>query len=229
MSAAELPAGSWPVLHDIARWVGTWVFRPTYRLYLINVEKVPAKGPVVLVANHSALVDGPLLFGLVRRRAVFLVKQEMFRGALGWFLTRIGQLSIRRGEPDRAPLLAAQRVLRAGGLVAVFPEGTRGVGDATSAQGGAAWLARSTGAVVLPVVCRGTRRPEGSGRRLRPRVDILVGEPFEVTTERGRAGQAAATEQVRTALADLVAQLDGLRGGTALGTDGRHGRNTREA
>jgi len=208
----DLPVGSSPAFHDLARWVGSWLFRPVYRLQWHGERQVPAQGPVVLVANHSAFVDGPMLFGMLGRRAVFLVKQEMFRGAAGWALPRIGQLPVRRGEPDRAPLLAAQRVLRGGGLVAVFPEGTRGVGDATEARNGAAWSARSTGALVVPVVCRGTRRPAGSARRFRPRVDILVGEPFAVSTERGRAGLAAATEQVRVALAALVGELDGLRG-----------------
>jgi 1-acyl-sn-glycerol-3-phosphate acyltransferase len=222
---ADLPAGTWPVLHDIARWVGSWLFRPMYRLYLYNLDNVPATGSVVMVANHSAFVDGPLLFGLFGRRMVFLVKREMFRGALGWALHRIGQLAIRRGEPDRAPLLAAQLVLRAGGMIAVFPEGTRGTGDATSARGGAAWLARSTGAVVLPVVCRGTRRPAASGRRFRPRVDVLVGEPFAVSAERGKAGLAAGTERIRVALADLVAELDGLRGDV----DGQPDPTAREA
>lgn len=211
--APDLPVGSWPVLHDMARWVGTWLFRPVFRLRWHGGRRVPAQGPVVVVANHSAFVDGPLLFGMFDRRAVFLVKQEMFHGVAGWALPRIGQLPVRRGEPDRAPLLAAQRVLRGGGLVAVFPEGTRGVGDAASAQNGAAWLARSTNALVVPVVCRGTRRPEGTGRRFRPRVDILVGEPLAVSDVRGRAGLAAATEQIRSALADLVRELDGLRGG----------------
>lgn len=225
IGTADLPDGSWPALHDTARWLGTWIFRPAYRVSVRNAGNVPAKGPVVLVANHSAMVDGPMLMGLVRRRTVFLIKREMFRGAMGWVLFRIGQHAIRRGAPDRAPLLAAQRVLRAGGLVAVFPEGTRGGGDSASARGGAAWLARSTGAVVLPVVCRGTRRPDGSGRRFRPRVDIMVGEPFEVGSERGRAGLTAATEQIRTALAELVRELDGLRGGAGH----RPGSGAREA
>lgn len=67
-----------------------------------------------------------------------------------------------RGAPcaaDRRPLLSALSVLRGGGLVAVFPEGTRTGGDVAAAQHGAAWLARAGGALVLPVVCRGTRAP----------------------------------------------------------------------
>lgn len=208
---ADLPAGADPRLHDLARWVGTWCFRPVLRVHVHHRERIPATGPVVLVANHSSLVDGPLIFGLLGRRSVFLVKQEMFTGILGRGLRGIGQLAVRRGEPDRAPLTAALGVLRGGGLVGVFPEGTRGSGDVAAAQQGAAWLARTSGAQVLPVVCRGTRRPEGSGRRWRPRVDVLVGEPLPAPTGRGRAELAAATETVRGALAALVADLDAMR------------------
>jgi 1-acyl-sn-glycerol-3-phosphate acyltransferase len=64
---------------------------------------------------------------------------------------------------------------------------------------------------VLPVVCRGTRRPDGSRRRFRPRVDVLVGELSTLTVGGGRAGLSAATEAIRSALAGLVADLDEVR------------------
>ncbi len=209
--SSDLPPGSWPRLHDLARWVGTWLFVPLYRMRVHHRDRIPATGPVVLVANHSAFVDGPLLFGLLGRRTVFLVKQEMFTGPFGWALPRIGQLAVRRGEADRRPLMAAVAVLRGGGLVGVFPEGTRGTGDVAAAQHGAAWLARTTGALIVPVVCRGTRRPDGSGRRFRPSVDVLVGEPLGIAAGGGRAGLTAATETVRAALAGMVRELDEVR------------------
>ena len=198
-------------MHDLALWIGSWVFRPVYRLHVHRRDRIPAQGPVVVVANHSAFVDGPLLFGQFGRRTVFLVKQEMFRGPLGWVLPRIGQLAVRRGTADRRPLTQALAVLQGGGLVAVFPEGTRTDGGVGAAQQGAAWLARTSGAAVLPVVCRGTRRPDGGRRRFRPRVDVLVGEPLTLTTGSGRAGLVAATETIRAALVGLVADLDKLR------------------
>jgi 1-acyl-sn-glycerol-3-phosphate acyltransferase len=209
--SADLPPGSLPWLHDLARWVGTWLFLPVYRVRVHHRDRIPPTGPVVLVANHSAFVDGPLLFGLLGRRAVFLTKQEMFSGVVGWWLPRIGQLAVRRGEPDRRALTTAVDVLRAGGLIGVFPEGTRGAGEVAAAQHGAAWLARTAGAEVLPVVCRGTRRPDGSGRRWRPKVDVLVGEPLTVATGGGRAGLATATETVRAELAEMVRELDDVR------------------
>ena len=211
MITTELPPGAWIWLHGIARWIGTWWYRPFYQVNVHNRVGIPATGAVVLVANHSTLVEGPLLFGLLGRRAVFLVKQEMFRGPVGWGLFRIGQLPVRRGEPDRRPLMAAVTVLRGGGLIGVFPEGTRGAGEVVAAQHGAAWLARTTGAVVLPVVCRGTRRPDRSRRRWRPRVDVLVGETFQIPAGGGRTGLTTATETVRAALAGMVRELDEVR------------------
>ncbi|HEY0816639.1 MAG TPA: lysophospholipid acyltransferase family protein [Pseudonocardia sp.] len=198
-------------MHDLARWIGTWCFRPMFRLRVHHRERVPAQGPVVVVANHSAFVDGPLLFGLFGRRTVFLVKQEMFHGLFAWVLPRIGQVAVRRGTADRRPLTSALDVLRGGGLVAVFPEGTRTGGDVAAAQHGAAWLARTSGALLLPVVCRGTRRPDGAGRRFRPRVDVLVGEPLTLAVGGGRAGLAEATETIRVALTGLVVDIDDLR------------------
>lgn len=209
--APDLPDGAWGWLHDLARWIGTWCFVPFYRLRVHHRSRVSRAGPVVVVANHSAFVDGPLLYGLLGRRAVFLVKDEMFRGPLGYVLPRLGQLAVRRGTVDRRPLTAALEVLRGGGMVVVFPEGTRGTGEVAAARQGAAWLARQAQAPLLPVVCRGTQRPRGGGRRVRPRVDVLVGEPLPVPAGRGRAELAEATESIRTALVTLVAEVDEIR------------------
>jgi len=199
-------------MHDASRAISVALGLVAYRMRVHGCEHIPATGPVVMVANHSAMIDGPLLLGLLHRRTVFLVKSEMFSGALGWFLLRIGQLPVRRGEPNRAPLLDAVRVLRAGGVIGIFPEGTRGIGDVANAHHGAAWLARSGGAVLLPVACRGTRRPAGARIRLRPRVDVLIGKPFAAPEGRGRAALAVATDEVRIRLTALVDDLDSLRG-----------------
>ncbi|PPK66519.1 lysophospholipid acyltransferase family protein [Actinokineospora auranticolor] len=215
----HLPEGALPWLHEIGRLIGRWALRPAFRLRLRGLHRVPRTGPVVLVANHSSMVEPQVIFGMLPRRAVFLVKAEMFTGLAGRGLRAIGQIPVRRGEVDRTPLTTAVGVLRAGGLVGVFPEGTRGAGDVAAAEQGAAWLVRSSGAVVLPVATRGTRRPEGSGRRFRPVVDVLVGEPFELPVGKGRTGLTEATEALRARLADLVRELDATRGPTRAAMD----------
>ncbi|HEX3790225.1 MAG TPA: lysophospholipid acyltransferase family protein [Pseudonocardiaceae bacterium] len=209
----QLPADTWRWLHAFARFLGSWIFVPPFRLQVHGRERIPRTGPTLLVVNHSSMLDGPIVFGLVRRPVVFLVKQEMFRGVLGVILARIGQLALRRNSAHREPLLAAIRILKAGGMVGVFPEGARGTGDVAEAENGAAWLARAANAVVLPVACRGTRKVAGV-RQFRRKIDVLIGKPIKLSSQRGRAGLQVATEQLRVALADLVHELDLLRNET---------------
>jgi 1-acyl-sn-glycerol-3-phosphate acyltransferase len=194
-------------VHDLARWVARWLHRPWYRIRVHHRSRVPLAGPVVLVANHSSFIEPQLLFGLARRRVVFFVKSELSRGPVGHVFRWLGQIMVRRGSADREPLMTAVSVLRAGGLIGIFPEGTRGSGDVAHAEQGAAWLVRMTGAVVLPVATRGTYQRRG----FRPKLDILVGEPFGLKVQPGRTGLAAATEEIRKHLADLVRELDELR------------------
>jgi 1-acyl-sn-glycerol-3-phosphate acyltransferase len=208
---SDLPQEAVPWLHEVGRVIGRYLYRPAFRFRVHHMDRVPASGPVVVVANHSSMIEPQVLFGIIPRRAVFLVKEEMFKGIAGWPLRAIGQIAIRRGTPDRKPLLAAVGVLRGGGLIGVFPEGTRGSGDVLNAEQGAAWLVRQSGALVQPIAVRGTKRPEGSGRRFRPVLDVLAGKPFELSVGRGRAGLEAGTEQIRVALADLVGELDRMR------------------
>jgi 1-acyl-sn-glycerol-3-phosphate acyltransferase len=212
-AATELPPGTWLWLYESGRRIVPGLLAPVVRRRVHHRERIPATGAVVLVANHSSMLDGPVITAAVcrARRPVFLIKREMFRGVVGAVLTRIGQVPITRGTVDRAPLFTAVRVLRGGGLVGVFPEGTRGTGEVTQVYNGAAWLARSGDAVLLPVACRGTYRPAGTRRRWRPAVDVLIGEPLPVPAGRGRTELAAATERVRVALATLVTELDRLR------------------
>jgi 1-acyl-sn-glycerol-3-phosphate acyltransferase len=211
----ELPAGATPWLHDVGRGIARVLYRPAYRVRAEGLARVPRTGPVVVVANHSSLIEPQLIFGMLPRRSVFLVKEELCTGVAGWALRRIGQIPVRRGTPDRTALHAATGVLRDGGVIGMFPEGTRGSGDVTEAQRGAAWLVRTSGAVVLPVAARGTRRPAGARWRFRPAVTLLVGEPFRLEVGPGSRGLAEATERLRDTLASLVATLDRRCGRTA--------------
>lgn len=203
----SVPAGALPWLFDLGRWIGRVPYAWQFRIRVQGRDRVPLSGGVVVVANHSSMADGPILFGVLPRRVSFLIKQEMFKGIAGTLLLKIGQIPVKRGEADRTALTSALSVLKAGGVIGIFPEGTRGEGDVANAQNGAAWLAKTSNAVVLPIACRGTHQAKG----WRPQVDVLIGEPFHLPDGKGRAALNVATEQVRDHLATLVAELDGQR------------------
>ncbi|MEO5831829.1 MAG: lysophospholipid acyltransferase family protein [Nakamurella sp.] len=196
---------------DIGRRIGVVTGLVSYRMRIVGAERIPTSGPVLFVVNHSSGLDGPVLFGLLPRRVSFLVKAEMFRGAVGWVLTRVGQYGLQRDIPDRAPLLNALAQLKAGGAIGIFPEGTRGAGGVDSVFNGAGWLACRSGAQIVPIAMRGTHRPTGTGRRYRPRVDVLVGEVFSVPPGVGRTAVEAATDRIRDTLKELVTALDDSR------------------
>jgi 1-acyl-sn-glycerol-3-phosphate acyltransferase len=193
---------------DRGRRIGIVLSLLLYRLSVAGMYRVPTTGPLVVVANHSNFWDGPVLFGALPRRVSFLIKAEAVTGPVGWLLRNVGQYAINRDAPDRKPLLAARSQLKAGGAIGIFPEGTRGDGKVQTISGGAGWLAARAGAAVVPVAVRGTARPPGTGRRFRPRVRVLVGEPFDIPQGAGRSAVDAATEQIRDRLSALVSQLD---------------------
>jgi 1-acyl-sn-glycerol-3-phosphate acyltransferase len=73
------------------------------------------------------------------------------------------------------------KVLRDGGAVGIYPEGTRGPGDYTIFRRGAAYLAMVTGAPIVPVTMLGSRDPGGHRDSLPHRgavIDMVYGTPF---------------------------------------------------
>ncbi len=218
MRADGLPEGSVGWLHDAGRVFGRYHLRAAFRIRVHGRERVPATGPLLVIANHSSMIEPQLIFGMLPRRSAFLVKAEMFGGIVGKFMLAIGQIPLKRGEIDRKPLMTAVGVLKDGGVVGIFPEGTRGTGDVGAAERGAAWLVRASGATVLPVATRGTRKPADGKRRWRPRVDILVGEPFTPKVGPGKTGLDQGTEELRGELAALVKTLDDWRSENGFGS-----------
>lgn len=198
---------STPAWIDRGRRIGVALRYLLYRNDIRGLENVPQAGAVLFVANHTNFIDGPVLFGLLPRRVSFLIKSEAMTGPLGWLLAKVGQFSINRAEVDRRPLLAALELLKSGGCVGIFPEGTRGDGKVSQVFGGAGWLAGRSGATVVPIAVRGTARP-GRRRRFRPTVTVLFGTPFAVPSGVGRTAVANATYTIQRHLADLVDTLD---------------------
>jgi 1-acyl-sn-glycerol-3-phosphate acyltransferase len=180
------------------------------RIDVFGAERLPASGAVVLAVNHRDFLDGPLLFGFLPRPVNFLVKTEAYTPRATPFLNGTGQIPVRRNGRDIAAVRYSLKLLRAGGVIGLFPEGGRGDGMVRTAKPGIGYFALRTGGLVVPVACHGTDALKHRGLR-RPYVRIIVGSPIDLGRVPDgqritRRQMRAATEQVRVALADLVVQ-----------------------
>lgn len=205
----ELYAAPHPRRAKIGNRIGRSLLPRVFHVQVLGAEHVPALGQVILAANHLGLLDGPLLFGAAPRPANLLAKEELFRGPAGVVLRAFGQIKLDRTIGDRRALMTAMAVLERGGVVGVFPEGTRGRGDVMAIHQGAAWLALRSGAPVIPVACLGTRT--GEDRQSIPGfhapVAMVFGAPITLAVAAdlpGRERRRMATDQLRRCLAHHV-------------------------
>lgn len=203
----------------VGRRLGIGIMHTLWKPRVLGAWRMPAAGPVILAVNHSHNVDGPMVLGTAPRPVHFLVKKEAFTGPLDPFLRGIGQLKVDRSSADRAAIGNALAVLRDGGVLGIFPEGTRGEGDFASLRSGLAYFAVRSGAPIVPVAVLGSGADGTPGRlipalpRLRSRIDVVFGDPFQAQEgpDTGRRTRAALDEATARIQKRLSAHLENAR------------------
>ena len=192
-----------------------FLFRAFARIRPSGLEDLPQSGPLIVVANHTTLVDPPFVAAWLQpalgRPLQFLAKEQLFTPTLSPILRMYGAIPVKAGGSDVDAYRAAVSVLRGGGVVSVFPEGTRSLdGVMIEPRAGIALIAARTGAPILPVGISGGHRFLPSGRTLPAfgtRLTLRVGRPFTISldpTLDRRAATHAATDEIMSRIAALV-------------------------
>jgi 1-acyl-sn-glycerol-3-phosphate acyltransferase len=164
-----------------------------------GLENIPRSGAAILASNHLAVADSFYKPLVVSRRITFLAKSEYFTGTglkgrfQRWFFTSAGQVPIDRTDADAAlgALKTAERILKQGKLLGMYPEGTRSPdGRLYKGKTGLARLALETGVPVIPVAMIGTDsvNPPGSTMWRFGKVVVKIGKPMDFSRFEGLAG-----------------------------------------
>ena len=146
----------WTLVEVFLYYLGPMV----YRLRLEGRENVPETGPLIYVCNHQSHFDPPLVGVLVADRpCAFLARASLFKfRPFGWFIRTLNAIPLHRGQSSGGALRAAVAELEAGRCVLLFPEGTRTHDGAIGRfKPGFTFLAKRTGAMVVPVAVEGAR------------------------------------------------------------------------
>lgn len=177
-------------------------------------EYIPASGGVIVAANHLSLLDVPLLSYAIGRESRFPAKPELFSHALlARFLLSLGGFPLARGEGDRKALSFSERVIREGGVLAIFPEGSRSRdGILHPFHRGVALLAISGKVPIVPCAISGSGESLPPGALLpRPaRIAIRFGPPewpgpVAVDPASRKAESLRLTERVHEQIRSLLA------------------------
>lgn len=185
--------------------------RGPFRLRVTGGEHVPDAGGFVVAANHTSNLDPwPLGVALAPRQLHFMAKSELWKPGLRALLAAAGSFPVRRGEGDVEAFETAVRIVRAGGVMAMFPEGTRrrkGVRKKHEARPhtGTARIALSAEAPLVPAAIRGMDRLSRFGP-----LSVAFGPPVplgDLADADSYAAARAATERLWAEIQRLEAEL----------------------
>jgi 1-acyl-sn-glycerol-3-phosphate acyltransferase len=161
--------------------VGPWM-RIWFRMHVSGAEHIPDSGPAIIAPNHKSFWDSFFIAVCTRRHVRFMAKTELIEAPYGRLLVRLGAFPVRRGQSDADALESSRTILEQGGILALFPEGTR-IRDPEELghpKRGAGRLALETGSPLVPAAITGTEQlflgPIPKPRR----VQVAFAEPIAV-------------------------------------------------
>ncbi|MEK6613115.1 MAG: lysophospholipid acyltransferase family protein [Gemmatimonadota bacterium] len=194
-----------------------------YYRYTVGGARVPAEGPVLLVANHNnSLMDPAFVVVAARREVRFLAKAPLLRHPqIGWLVRAVGSIPVYRVQDDptlvgqnRDVFEAVHTALAEGAAVGIFPEGTSHSGSrmvrlktgaARIALGASRRMGHSFPIVPVGLVFR-------DRNRLRSEARVVVGDVFDWS-------DLAARNEDKSAVRELTRRIDDAMRGVTLNLD----------
>jgi 1-acyl-sn-glycerol-3-phosphate acyltransferase len=174
-----------PQYYEVVRHTADWYFSTCYDYTQSGLENVPKEGAVIFAANHVSFYDPPAIGACHDRQINYFARDTLFKGLFGKGLLAIGTIPVAREHAEIKSLKAIFNSLKAGGAVAIYPEGTRSPdGQLAEPKPGAGMIACKSQATVIPTRLFGTYEAYGRSAKL-PKlgghIHIAYGAPM--TTE----------------------------------------------
>ena len=199
-------------------WVSFWLIRAFYRTLLKGdiqgLSNVPATGSIILASNHASHLDPPLLGCNVLRIVTYFARKTLWKPGLGeiW-MTSVGAIPVDRdGESDIRAMKSTLKTLKNGGVLTLFPEGTRSPdGSLQSAKPGIGLIAAKSQAAVVPCRIFNAHKALSKASKL-PNFDISIhivyGKPLQPEDyDPGKAAGKARYQQIADNIITAISQI----------------------
>ena len=132
-----------------------------YRPKVVGQENVPKEGAAILCPNHVHAMDSVIIVTTNKRKVHFMAKEELFKNAfIKWIANVFGIFPVKRGGKDIDAIKTSLKILENGGLLNIFPEGTRnGSKKGVKPKNGAVLIAQKAKVPIIPVGVQGKFKP----------------------------------------------------------------------
>ena len=156
------------MFYIVARCICWIIFKLIFRLKITGQGNIPQNSPLIIVANHSSLLD-PIILGIsIKPKIIFISAAYLFKiDYLGYMLRKFNSIPIYRENNTKniKSIKQALIILQKGGVLGIFPEG--GIDrqkDNLPIRAGAAYLATKIGVPIIPIKIKGADKvlPRGA-------------------------------------------------------------------
>lgn len=169
-------------VYGVCHYIIRVMYDAFFRGEFVGRENLPRHGAFMIASNHVSHLDPPAVGCLVPRQVCFFARKTLWKpGFASWWLTRVGTIPVDRDGADVGALKRTIAAVENGGIVILFPEGTRSPdGELQPAKAGIGMIACKTQATVVPVRIFDSFHAFGRGMKLpQPyRSPVVIGRPL---------------------------------------------------
>lgn len=168
------------MFYSLIRFILKIFFMVLFRPKIIGAENIPAEGAFILSANHVSNWDPPFMGTFAGRVVSYMAKEELFKNPIfSAIIRKLHAFPVKRESADKAAIKTAVKILKGGGCLGLFPEGTRSkTGKLGKAESGVSLIAAMTKAPIVPAAIVNTEKIFSAEVKF-PRLALVFGTPIQ--------------------------------------------------
>lgn len=153
------------------------ILKILYRPNVLGNENIPKEGALIFAGNHKHAFDPVVVMTNTDRIVHYMAKESVFKGLHGKLLEAIGIIKVYRTRSNPAAVIEAEKILKQGGTVGIFPEGTRNrtQEELLKFRHGTVAIAKKANSPIIPFAIRGEYKIFRKG------LTIEFGKPVDVS------------------------------------------------
>ena len=165
------------VLYKACKLIYTTLLKVLYRPTAIGVENIPEDGPVIFAGNHRHAFDPVVVMTYTKRIVHYMAKESLFKGLHGFLFKQLGLIKVYRTKNNSEAVQTAVELLKKGGTLGIFPEGTRNKTEdmLLKFKHGAVRIAQASNSKIVPFAIK------GEYKLFRKKIVIEFGKPVNVS------------------------------------------------